>query len=974
MASINYFIQFLFLVSVSSICFHVNCNAQFNFSCIGKEREALLKFKEALSNPLDQLSSWIDETDCCRWQGIICENTGGNVLKVKLGGFGLGGQVSPSLLELKQLRYLDLSNNNFEGKPIPNFIGLLEKLIYLNLSNSVFGGVIPPNLGNLSRLQYLDLNTFFDESRKNDLHWLLGLSSLKYLHLGSVDLSKADDYWLQAINKLPSLSELHLPACGLSNFPLTLPFINFTSLSILDLSRNEFTSSLPSWLFKLSSLSYLDLNNNYLEDRVKDDFSNLNSLQYIDLSSNPFIGGTLPRSLGKLCGLKSLDLSFNNISGELTEFFHGFSSCANSSLELLDLGYNQLSGFLPDTLGNLKNLKFLMLEQNSFLGSIPNTIGNLLAMEKVFIANMKMNGTIPESIGQLSRMTILDLSENSWTGVVTEAHFFNLSSLKELSITKSSPKISLGFNVNTTWIPPFKLKYLNLKSCRVGPKFPQWLRNQNEMETIIMNTVMIWDNVPNWFWELDLQISQLDLSNNQLSGRMPNSLRYLEDSSVDLSSNRFEGPFPLFPNNITGLYLKDNLFYGPIPQDIWKKMSKLQNFDISYNSFNGHIPMSMGEIMGALSIFVASNNRLKGSIPPIWNDKPGLYILDLSDNLLTGEIPSSIGIRNYLTFLILSNNNLSGNIPSSLRNCGKMKSLDLGNNKLSGKIPPWIGELMPDLFILRLRSNLFSGDIPSQLCNISSLHILDLAHNNLSKSIPSCLGNLSGMTSALNDVRYEGQLLVATKGRELQYNNTLYLVNIIDLSGNNLEGHIPKELTKLSRLGTLNLSINQLTGRLPENIGNLERLETLDLSRNQLSGPIPPSMISLVSLNHLNLSYNNLSGRIPTSNQFQTFTDPSIYGSNPALCGAPLTKNCTSNNETVPSTDVDTEENEGLPEMMWFYISMGLGFVVGFWGVCGSLIIIKSWRDAYFGFVDGVNERVLPFVSLNVARLQRKLK
>lgn len=950
----------------------VDCNADSKISCIGDEREALLKLKEALADPMDQFSTWVNETDCCKWQGVVCSSAGGNVIRLKLSGLGLGGQVGSSLLDLKQLRYLDLSMNNFEGKPIPHFIGSLEKLIYLNLSNSYFGGIIPKSLGNLSRLAYLDLNTYYDEPRENDLHWLHGLSSLKNLDLGYVDLSKAADDWLQAINMLPSLSELHLKACGLSNVSLTLPFINFSSLSILDLSSNGFSSQIPYWIFDLSSLSYLDLSNNDLHDTVKDEFSKLTSMQYIDLSSNPSIGGTLSRNLGKLCNLKSLDLSFNNISGEMTEFFGGFSSCVNSSLELLDLGYNKLSGFLPDSLRNLKNLKYLMLERNSLLGSIPKSVGNLLALKEFSLSTNEMNGTIPESIGQLSDLTVLDLSENSWIGIITEAHFLNVTSLKELSITRTSPGMNLVFNIYAKWVPPFKLRYLNLKSCQVGPNFPSWLKNQNELNTIIMENAMISDTIPSWFWELNLQINELNLAHNHLSGRVPNSLQYLEHASVDLRSNQFEGPFPIFPNNISDFYLKDNLFHGPIPRNIGKKMTSIANFDISYNSFSGSIPVSVGEIMH-LTSFVVSYNRLTGIIPSIWNDKPNLYILDLSDNSFTGKIPPSIGVGNYLTFLMMSNNSLSGDIPSSLRNCGKMKSLDLGNNRLSGRIPTWIGEAMPDLLILRLRSNSFNGDIPSQLCNLSSLHILDLAHNNLSKSIPSCLGNLSGMASALNDVRYEGDLLVATKGRELQYDNTLYLVNIIDLSANNLEGNIPNELTNLSRLGTLNFSINHLTGRIPENIGNIQRLETLDLSRNQLFGPIPPSMISLVSLNHLNLSYNNLSGRIPTSNQFQTFTDPSIYESNPLLCGAPLTKNCTSNKETIPSTDEDIKENEGLSEMMWFYISMGLGFIVGFWGVSGSLVIKKSWRVAYFQIIDQVINMMLLFIWLNITRLRRKL-
>jgi Leucine-rich repeat (LRR) protein len=71
-----------------------------------------------------------------------------------------GGKLNPSLLDLKYLNYLDLSYNNFSGTQIPKFLGSMESLRYLNLSNAGFGGVIPHQLGNLSNLQYLNLEGY----------------------------------------------------------------------------------------------------------------------------------------------------------------------------------------------------------------------------------------------------------------------------------------------------------------------------------------------------------------------------------------------------------------------------------------------------------------------------------------------------------------------------------------------------------------------------------------------------------------------------------------------------------------------------------------------------------------------------------------------------------------------------------------------------------------------------------------------
>ncbi|XP_059669981.1 receptor-like protein EIX1 [Cornus florida] len=989
MANNNAYMQLLALILLSGCLYLENiriisCHGYLDTSCVKIEKEALLKFKGGLTDPSGRLSSWVGE-NCCQWSGIRCDNETGHVIKLNLhnsfpdsfDGDGtthhLGGEINPSLLDLKYLNYLDLSMNNFVGLRTPSFFGSLEKLRYLNLSSASFSS-IPQNLGKLSSLQYLDLNRCCDISNKTDLTWLYGLSSLKHLNLGYIDLSNASDDWLQALNMLPSLLELHLPACGLSKLPLSLSFVNFSSLLVLDLSNNDFSSSIPYWLFNVSKLQYLDLSSNNLRGTIPNEFSSMTSIQTLDLSENAYIGGQLSRDLGNMCNLQELDLSLNNISGEITELIDGLSRCANSSLEVLDLGYNKLGGCLPSSLGSLKNLKRLQLWRNSFLGSIPGSIGNLSSLKELYLSENQMNGTIPKSLGQLSSLVALDITENSWEGVVTEAHLLHLKSLKELCIGKFSfsPEVTLVFNVSSLWLPPFKLQYLDLSSCQLGPKFPEWLRNQNDLNTLVLRNTRISGSIPDWLWKLDLQLDELDLSYNQLRGRVPNSLNFHPQSTLNLIMNCFEGPLPLWSSNVSELYLSNNLFSGPIPPNIGKRMPMLTDLDLSHNSLNGTIPLSIGRLIDLTTLDI-SNNHLSGGIPGFWHNITTLFLIDMSNNSLSGEIPTSMGCLTSLRFLMLSNNHLSGEFPSLLQNCSNMVTLSLGENRFYGSLPSWIGERMPSLSILSLRSNLFNGSIPVELCHISYLHILDLAENNLSGSIPPCLGNLKGMKSELSSTtRFEGQLLLVSKGRVLLFQSTLYLVHLIDLSSNSLSGEVPEELANLSRMCTLNLSINHLTGNIPHKIGKLQNLETLDLSRNQLSGPIPYSMTLLTSLNHLNLSDNNLSGEIPLGNQFGTLNDPSIYKGNPGLCGPPLTINCSRSPRGDGQYQEDDEEEDG-DEFDWpsFYISMGLGFVVGFWGVFGVLLVKKSWRYAYFRLVDDMKDRFMVVVLINFARLRR---
>ncbi|KAK6281374.1 hypothetical protein POUND7_015199 [Theobroma cacao] len=358
-------------------------------------------------------------------------------------------------------------------------------------------------------------------------------------------------------------------------------------------------------------------------------------------------------------------------------------------------------------------------------------------------------------------------------------------------------------------------------------------------------------------------------------------------------------------------------------------------------------------------------------------------VLDLSKNNLSGGVPSSLCSLPSFIFLKLSSNNLSGELSTTLQNCSGLLSIDLGENRYSGTILDLVSDNLFSLSYLGLRANILTGSIPEQLCKFPNLHIIDLAQNNLSGAIPECLGNLEAFTylgpyfhelPSTQHISFSQLVEIVSKGRKNEYSKIIPLDNAIDVSSNNLVGEIPDHITELSALGTLNLSWNHLTGKIPENIANLQRLETLDLSHNNLSGPIPPSMSSMTLLNYLNLSFNNLSGQIPSSNQFQTFNDPSIYQGNPELCGPPLSISCSSQrNGYGEDKNGDLEGEEDRSEKLWFYTSMALGFSTGFWVVCGSLIIKRLWRQAYFKFVDEMKDRLFVVIAVRIAVFERRL-
>ena len=125
-----------------------------------RDREALLSIKaRIMANPERLLSSWRGQ-DCCRWEGVTCSNMIGHVIELDLHApyniqSSLKGEISSSLKDLEHLQFMDLGGNynldGFQGH-LPDFIGSLRDLRYLNLSYLNFNGMVPHQLGNLSWL------------------------------------------------------------------------------------------------------------------------------------------------------------------------------------------------------------------------------------------------------------------------------------------------------------------------------------------------------------------------------------------------------------------------------------------------------------------------------------------------------------------------------------------------------------------------------------------------------------------------------------------------------------------------------------------------------------------------------------------------------------------------------------------------------------------------------------------------------
>ncbi|KAM3737772.1 hypothetical protein ACB098_09G081600 [Castanea mollissima] len=544
--------------------------------------------------------------DSLNWKDLL------NLVNLDLGYNSLGGNIP--ILQLSNNQFsgqLEFKVNNLEG-PVPTSVFQLKCLKLLSLSSNNFSG--PFHLNKIQQLRNL-----------SNLDLSFNSLSVEYNETNSL------------LSFFPQITTLRLASCKLKTFPYFLR--NQSQLTILDLSINQITGEIPSWIWKHNNLLSLNLSDNLLRGPLHNLSSTL-SLGILDLSSNKLQGQlpTLPPSA------TYLDLSRNNFSSVIPA---GIGSSLSVAY-FLSLSNNQLSGSIPVSICGAIYLEVLDLSDNLLSGAIPKCFYEM--SETLWVLDVrrnKLSGNISDSFSANCDLQTLNLNGNQLRGVVPKS----LENCKNLEV-------------------------LDMGNNQLKDAFPCNLKNISSLRVLILRSNQFYGSIdcggPNTSWPM-LQI--VDLASNNFTGRLPreslsawqammDDIQYLQipilkfghiyyQHLITVTVKGFDIELVKILTIFTAIDISNNSLYGPIPEEIGK-LKSLIVLNFSHNALTGHIPPSMGNLTMLESLDLSSN-KLTGEIPVQLTDLTFLEVLNLSFNQLVGPIPQG------MQFATFTNDSYEGN-------------------------------------------------------------------------------------------------------------------------------------------------------------------------------------------------------------------------------------------------------------------------------------------------------------------------
>ena len=432
------------------------------------------------------------------------------------------GSIPPSLENLTQITFLHLEINHFCGK-IPNVFDNLRNLILLDLSQNNFSDQLPPSIGNLTNLYSIDFSY-------NKLEGVIpslvnGFSSLSHVGLGYNLFNGIIPSWLYTLPSLVELDLIHNKLTG------RVGEFQFDSLEKIDLRMNELHGSIPSSIFELVNLRFLYLSSNKLSGVLETSkFEKLRNLIQLDLSNNMLSLTMSSNSNSMLPNIEIVDLSHNNVSGIWTwnmgkyTLYHldlsynsmsGFETQPWKSMQILDLRSNLLQGPLPTP---PNSIFFFSVSHNKLSGEISPLICKVSSMGVLDLSYNNLSGLLPHCLGNsMGGLSVLNLRRNQFHGTIPQT-FLKGNSIRTLDFNSNQ----LEGLVPRSLIICRELEVLDLGNNKINDTFPHWLGALPKLQVLVLRSNHFhghigFSKIKSPFMSLRI----IDLAHNDFDGDLP---------------------------------------------------------------------------------------------------------------------------------------------------------------------------------------------------------------------------------------------------------------------------------------------------------------------------------------------------------------------------------------------------------------------------------------------------------------------
>ncbi|KAL5771682.1 hypothetical protein ACOSP7_015836 [Xanthoceras sorbifolium] len=318
----------------------------------------------------------------------------------------------------------------------------------------------------------------------------------------------------------------------------------------LDFSHNKLRGSIHEDLGKLSHLIRLDLSDNQLRGPIPDSLGNLRNLVTLRLYLN-FLDKEIPTSLGNLASLVELNLWSNRLTGRIPQKL-GYLS----NLIQLRLDDNELSGALPPQLGNLSKLRQFWVTSNKLNGTVPHEYARLTNLVSFGVGGNNLSGPIPSFIANWGNLTTLNLLGNSFSGGLPE-EIFSMKSLQFLWVSdlRNPGGFAIPKSANLK-----NLVSLILRNCNITGVIPAYIGDWSFLTTLDLSFNNLTGGIPDSVLNLDL--SKMILTGNKLNGAIPNEINGVQ-YKADLSYNNFTFPEPTLKQMDLSHFISKNVTIDP---------------------------------------------------------------------------------------------------------------------------------------------------------------------------------------------------------------------------------------------------------------------------------------------------------------------------------------------------------------------------------------------------------------------------